>query len=56
MSLSDRLWVRGTLLVVEFPLEFPDEREIVYLELRPAREGKNQVWVLEECESHFGVA
>jgi hypothetical protein len=53
LSLSDRLWVRGTLLVVEFPEETVD---IVYLKVRTARDhGKNQVWVLEECESRFGV-
>jgi len=41
-----RLWVRGTLLVVEFPEETVD---IVYLKVRTARDhGKNQVWVLEE--------
>ena len=44
----ERLWVRGTLLVVEFSKEKSD---VVHLELRAARDGKEQVWVLEECES-----
>ena len=51
-ALSDRLWVRGTLLVVEFPRETSDWGP---LRLWAAREGRNQVWVLEECESRFGV-
>jgi hypothetical protein len=47
----ERLWIRDTLLVVEFP----KEREgVVRLELWAARDGKNQVWVVEECESRFG--
>jgi hypothetical protein len=44
-NLSVKLWIRDTLLVVEFP----KEREgVVRLELWAARDGKNQVWVVEE--------
>ena len=51
LSLFDRLWIRGTLLVVEFPKE---RSTAAPLQLWAARDGKNQVWVLEECESRFG--
>ncbi|KAH9030985.1 ricin B lectin domain-containing protein [Lactarius pseudohatsudake] len=47
----NRLWVRGTLLVVEFPIGKSDPRPIEsdrQLQLLAARDGKNQVWVLEE--------
>jgi hypothetical protein len=49
----ERLWVRDTLLVVEFSQE---KLGILPLGLWAARDGKdsNQVWVLEECESRFG--
>ncbi|KAH9017958.1 ricin B lectin domain-containing protein [Lactarius hengduanensis] len=46
-----KLWVRGTLLVVEFPIGKSDPRPIEsdrQLQLLAARDGKNQVWVLEE--------
>jgi len=51
-SLSDRFWVRGTFLVVEFPRYKSDPGP---LQLWEARDGKNQVWVLEECELLFSV-
>jgi len=40
-----RLWVRDTLLVVEFSKE---KLGILPLGLWAARDGKDQVWVLEE--------
>jgi len=45
-NLRVKLWVRDTLLVVEFPNERAGVP--VRLELWAARDGKNQVWVLEE--------
>ena len=45
----DRLWVRDTLLVIEHPIN--KDRNIAWpLELRPGHDGKNQVWVVKECE------
>ncbi|KAH9161593.1 ricin B lectin domain-containing protein [Lactarius sanguifluus] len=46
-----KLWVRGTLLVVEFPTEKSDPGPTESdrrLQLLAARDGENQVWVLEE--------
>ncbi|KAF8261982.1 hypothetical protein EI94DRAFT_1744743 [Lactarius quietus] len=40
-----RLWLRGTLLVVEYP---KGRLTMAPLRLWAAQEGKNQVWVLEE--------
>ena len=51
LRLSDRFWVRGTLLVVEFPKEKMDSGP---LQLWAATDGRKQVWVLEECELRFG--
>ncbi|KAI9431563.1 hypothetical protein H4582DRAFT_2005062 [Lactarius indigo] len=45
-----KIWVRGTLLVVEFLREKSDRGPLQLLE---ARDGKNQVWVLEERESRL---
>ncbi|KAF8264528.1 hypothetical protein EI94DRAFT_461062 [Lactarius quietus] len=42
-----KFWVRSTLLVVEFPKE---RSELGPLQLWAARDGRHQVWVLEE---HF---
>ena len=50
VSLSDRLWIRGTLLVAEFPSEKSDRAP---LQLWESADGENQVWVLEEYESRF---
>ena len=50
LSLFDRLWIRGTLLVVELP---KGRSTAAPLQLWAAGDGKNQVWVLEECESRF---
>ncbi|KAH9030987.1 ricin B lectin domain-containing protein [Lactarius pseudohatsudake] len=44
--------VRGTCFVVDHPLEKPPVG--ADLQLWTAWGGKNQIWVLEECESRFG--
>ncbi|KAN0133568.1 hypothetical protein V8E53_008736 [Lactarius tabidus] len=53
-----RLWVRGTLLVVEFPKESSESGSRA-IQLWPARDlnGRyhDQVWVLEERESRFST-
>ncbi|KAH9041089.1 hypothetical protein EDB85DRAFT_1924198 [Lactarius pseudohatsudake] len=43
-------WVRGTCFVADYP---KDAGAGTNLQLWTACGGKNQVWVLEECESHF---
>ena len=48
----DRLWVRDTLLVIEHPKN-KDPNIAWPLELWAAHDGKNQVWVFEECESRL---
>jgi hypothetical protein len=58
LCLCDRFWLRGTLLVVEYPKESSESGPRA-IQLRPARDlnGRyhDQVWVLEERESRFSL-